>query len=273
MANHAIIAAAIKKLYALPATVLESRTIEDGWALPSHPYVLCNRQITKNTMPNTSLDTFDSVLLSNSHYRAYPAMLPYVGADYDSPFHPRLLILGESFYFPEESTIHKVPDEWYASNQSHLTDDEVSYIHCRGLVECNWDAAGHKMYREINASLRELNYPTPDRPISHACFTNTFLRPASISGQSFMHCCTNRDIYLSLEVLSSVLSTLSPHQVIFASKYGWDSVGVSLAKQFPNMIFDFVSHPADPFHWNVQAYPHGRNKFMSLLKRWAGQKT
>ena len=37
MANHVIIVAEIKKSYALLATELVSRSITDGWALPSHP--------------------------------------------------------------------------------------------------------------------------------------------------------------------------------------------------------------------------------------------
>lgn len=68
-------------------------------------------------------------------------MMPYIGADYISALHSKLLILGESFYLPKESTIHLDPVAWYSSNQGLLAitenecEDEVKWINCRELLE------------------------------------------------------------------------------------------------------------------------------------------
>jgi len=196
-------------------------------------------------------------------------MLPFVGGDYASAGHSKLLILGESFYFPEESTVHKDSGGWYSANQGSLTEDEIVYINCRELVECDWSSPGHRMYRELNSCLAELDLPSLDRPISHICYTNAFLRPASETGESFAGCCVDQDVAVSLDVLTKVVAALAPDSVIFASKYAWDVVGWRLAEQVSATRFDFVSHPADPHHWNVKSYEHGREKFIALLKGWA----
>ena len=220
-------------------------------------------------MPNPSSNSFDTLLKEITHYQFFPAMLPFVGKDYVSANHSKLLIFGESFYFPEESTLHKDPSKWYSTNQDSLTEEEVEYINCRGLLECDWGSPGHKMYRELNSCLTELNLPSLDRPVSHVCFTNTFMRPARDSGGSFRHCCAERDVVASIDILTRVISTLSPDLVIFTSKYAWDAVGWRVAGQVSATTFDFVSHPADPFHWNVKSYEQGREKFRSLLRKWA----
>lgn len=224
-------------------------------------------------MPNQSSTAFDAKLKDIPHYKAFPAMLPFVGRDYSCSTHPKLLLLGESFYFPEDSTIHKDPVSWYSTNQSALNEEEVLYIDCRGLLECDWGSPGHKMYREINNCLEELGLPSQDRPVSHICYTNTFLRPAHESGASFKYCCVDQDIQVSIDVLTRVISALSPAIVIFASKYAWDAVGCRLAGQFTGLTFEFVSHPTDPFHWNVESYDHGRAKFLALLNRWTTKPT
>lgn len=217
---------------------------------------------------NPSSRAFDHSLNAIPHYKAFPVMLPFVGVDYVSPQHSKLLILGESFYFPEESTCHKDANRWYATNQATLNDEELLYINCRGLLECEWGSPGHKMYREINRCLGEFDLRSQDRPVSHICYTNTFLRPAHDSGGSFKHCCVEKDILESITVLTKVIAALAPDIVIFASKFSWDSVGWRVAQEVPNPAFHFVSHPTDSFHWNVESYEHGKPKFVSLLKKW-----
>ncbi len=222
-------------------------------------------------MPNPSSNSFDSSLKEISHYQSFPAMLPFVGEDYVSANHSKLLIIGESFYFPEESTLHKDPSRWYSTNQDSLTVEEVEYLNCRGLLECDWSSPGHKMYRELNSCLAELVLPSLNRPVSHICFTNTFLRPARDSGGSFKHCCVDQDVNVSIDSLTKVIAALAPELVIFTSKYAWDVSGWRVAKQVSGTAFDFVSHPTDPYHWNVDSYEHGRKKFISLLSRWTAK--
>ena len=218
-------------------------------------------------MRNPSQKKFDAELEQLAHYRAFPVMLPYVGGEYAAETHRKLLVLGESFYFPDDSTIHLDASHWYGSEQSRLDPEEQEYINCRKLLECDWGSPGHKMYRELNGCLASLGLPHPDRPISNIAFTNAFMRPASVPGGSFRHCCTALDGERSKETIGGVVRILEPDIVIFASKFSWDVLGGWLAGSSACKKIDFVSHPADPFYWNRKNYSHGRKKFLGLLAK------
>lgn len=219
-------------------------------------------------MANPSTNTFDAELLQIGHFQSIPTMLPYVGGDYLSASHGKLLLIGESFYFPEESTIHLDAEHWYSLTEDSLNGDELQYIDCRGLLECPWDAAGHAMYREINRCLDEHRLSFEERAISHIAFANAFFRPASKSGESISHCSTALDHGKSREITKAMIRVLKPDLVIYVSKFAWDSNGRFLAEAMPDVSFEFTSHPADPRHWNVASYAHGRSKFMSILEKF-----
>jgi hypothetical protein len=217
---------------------------------------------------NPSSTNFDSMLKDIPHYKLYPAMMPFVGENYISHNHSKLLLLGESFYFPEDSVTHLNPSLWYSGDQSCLTEGEIEYMHCRNLLECEWKSAGHKMYRELSGCLGELGLEFRDRAVSLVSYTNTFMRPARDSGGSFMHCCSQQDVETSVETLAGIIQVLKPDMVVFTSVYAWNIVGKTLAGRVDGVLMDFVSHPTDPFHWNVESYPNGRKKFISLLQNW-----
>ncbi len=195
-------------------------------------------------------------------------MLPYVGGNYLSPSHGKLLLIGESFYFPEESTIHLDAEHWYSLTKDSLNREELQHIDCRGLLECPWSESGQEMYREINRCLCEQGLTYEERPISHVAFTNAFFRPASASGGSIRDCGEAIDHAKSREITAAMIRALRPDLVVYVSKYAWDSNGCFLAKDMPEFAFEFTSHPADPRHWNVASYAHGRSKFMSVLEKF-----
>jgi len=148
---------------------------------------------------NGSSTAFDGVLMEIPHFKSFPAMLPFVGQDYLSSSHPKLLICAESFYFPEDSVLHKDSAKWYSINQHDLDEEEeVGYIHCRNLLECAWVHPGHAIYRELNRCLEEIELPDSDRAISHIAFMNTFFRPAAHEGESFQKCCVPEDFGVSI---------------------------------------------------------------------------
>jgi len=202
-------------------------------------------------------------------------MLPYVGGDYLSPSHGKLLLIGESFYFPDESTIHLDAERWYSLAQDSLNSDELRYIDCRQLLECPWNYAGHAMYREINRCLDEHGLKYDERAISHVAFTNAFFRPATVPGGSIRDCGEAIDHGKSREITAAMIRVLQPDLVIYVSKFAWDSNGRFLAADMPEFSFEFTSHPANPRHWNVASYAHGRPKFMSILEKFfsAGAET
>lgn len=193
-------------------------------------------------------------------------MLPYVGPDYESPTHVRMLLVGESNYFPKSSLVHKESRSWYEKSQADITPEEEAYINCRGLLECDWKAPGHKIYRELNACLALLELPCTDRPVSHVAYMNAFQRPAAVPGSTFKHCCTDIDVEIGLETLKSTVAIIDAEVVVFVSKYAWDKIGKRVRNEQVSGYYDYVSHPADPFHWNVPSYKHGKSKFVDLLR-------
>ena len=218
-------------------------------------------------MANKSSTAFDGELLVIPHYSQYPAMLPFVGPDYVSLEHTRLLLIAESNYLPKTSTIHADPTCWYSSRQSALTSEEIDHINCRGLLQCAWDAYGHRIYSRLNDCIGAFALQDTGRPISNIAFMNAFQRPA-VSGQSFKGCCCDDDVNVSMSVITSVINVITPDMVIFVSKYAWDKVGRRIEsntkKRLPSVFFDSVCHPSGLFaSWEK---PDGKRKFMDLLR-------
>ena len=69
-----------------------------------------------------------SQLTKIQHYQNYPEMIPYVGNQYDSLEHKKLLLIGESHFFPNDSTYHLNASEWYKGNHSNLNSEEKKWI-------------------------------------------------------------------------------------------------------------------------------------------------
>jgi hypothetical protein len=49
---------------------------------------------------------YDSRFLSIPFYKTHPYMMPFVGRDYESSKHKKILFVGESFYLPQGATVH-----------------------------------------------------------------------------------------------------------------------------------------------------------------------
>jgi hypothetical protein len=220
-------------------------------------------------MSKASSITYGGSLMAIPHYRSFPAMVPFVSEDYDSNYHSKLLIIGEGFYFPKKSSIHSNARQWYATTESLLSQEEVKHINCQGLLRGQWDQPGHRMYRELNGCIAEfLNMPTAVRPIGHVAYTNAFMRPSTQRGGSFKNCCESFDVEVSINVLSQVIRVLAPGLVFITSKFAWERIGRDVEASARGIEFHFTAHPTAHFYWRRQSYEHGRNKFLSLLKKW-----
>ena len=215
---------------------------------------------------DNSSEYFDTLLNQHSHFQRFPKMRPFVGENYIDDSHKKLLLLGESGYFPPNSIIHKDAVSWYENNEKNLTDEECDYYNWRNLVGKAWINNGHEMYRSINRSLKEVLTTNADRAVSHIAYTNSFYRPAEEPGESIKHFCSPLDIEKSLDITSHVIQSLAPDIVVFVTKYSWDNVGWRIAEQFPNIQFEFTAHPADRRWWNRANYEHGKDKFISILE-------
>lgn len=205
---------------------------------------------------------FDIDLNQVTHFKQYPLMRPYVGNNYSSKKN-KILLIAESFYLPNECKLNKESQRWYEGNESMLSDYEKPWINCRGLIECEWESAGHFIYRELNRVLQEVS----GEGFSSVSFMNAFQRPACEEGHSFKDDCEEVDEQYAVETINVVQNILKPDVVIFVAKYPWDRLGSRVKKEGVANQYSFVCHPCTGGrYWHKQSYPHGRSKFVEILK-------
>lgn len=209
-----------------------------------------------------SSQQYDYQLDSIDHYRRFPIMRPFVG-DAFATRKVKLLLIAESFYLPNQCMLHKDASVWYNSDESGLTASEKQWVHCRNLIECDWSAAGHFIYSELDRCLNE----SAGIGFESMAFMNAFQRPSCKEGESFKHFCTDLDIEKSVDVIKAVLEVLKPDQVIFVAKYPWDVLGKALVSKELVKKYDFVCHPATGGrYWHNAQYQHGRQKFLEIMR-------
>ncbi len=213
------------------------------------------------------LNAIRNKLADIDHFKKYPSMIPFIGDNYISSDHSKLLLIAESYYLPNTETLHHDPQQWYQSNQDDLQDDEwIAWIDCNGLLKCNWDKPGHYIYRELNSSIQSLDFKKKKRPIEEVAYTNFFFRPSESEGESFKKYCTPLDISMSNKIIEKIVQIMNPDLIIFVSKYSWDKGGSELKSKYPEKKISFVCHPTTGGrYWYRKDYPHNKSKFINLL--------
>jgi len=210
---------------------------------------------------------FDEDLRTIEHYLRFPAMKPYIGENYGKNGYPRILLIGESNYLPKKSEIHKDAKLWYEADQSQLVNEEVNWVHCRQLLECDWKSHGHKIYRELESNLKKhfKNYNN-QRAMTNVAYINGFQRPSPETGESINKFLKPIDYKISSDVLSRVVKIIDPDIIIFVSKLAWDRLRWKLNID-KKVKIDFTCHPGTGgLYWHNKNYMHGRKKFNDLLK-------
>ena len=210
-------------------------------------------------------------------YQRFPMMIPFIGDYYISDKHKKLLLVGESFYFPDKSTIHLDAEKWYQASEKDLSvvegengkkEEEKEWINCKDLLENNKWKKGHKMYIELNNTIGKMKLTFDARPIDEIAFTNFFVRPA-IKGKSIKNYKNKSDVEIDKQkankVLESVLQILNPDVLIFVSKYAFECVDKNIWNKFANMKVNYFKHPCSPC-WNCNDSSRGKNAFLKMLK-------
>lgn len=163
-------------------------------------------------MSNTA---YDSRFLSIPFYRSHPYMMPFVGDAYDSPKHKKLLLIGESHYMLEGSTVHHDVNAWY-NGTLELTESEQDWCNTRGTRE--WKSG--RFGKEIDRCLK-LVCPDVESGWQQVASYNYFLRPAddrqSIEDLWMAHDGESLDREQAIRNLISVLEILRPNLVVFLS--------------------------------------------------------
>ena len=202
---------------------------------------------------------YDSSFLSLPFYSSHSYMLPFVGDDYDSPKHKKLLLVGESHYVPEGSTVHHNANAWY-NGIPVLNQEEQDWCNTRGTREWKSGRFGKEVDRCLNLVL-----PTGENGWQQVASLNYFLRPADDrqSIEDLWNSCGGKDLdrEFAIKNFIRVLEILKPDLIVFlSSKVCACAEGEDFPKYFGGNLWDwtkshgiedyiYTMHPSSP-HWN-----------------------
>ena len=161
-------------------------------------------------------------------HRKYPRIIPYVGSKYEEK---RLLLILESHYLPDGSTIHLDPKKWYESDESLLNEEEKSWIHTEDIMKTHPHdlTLNHKAIRKVFCAIRDTKlFSDLDKedPFPYFALMNYFVRPAKC-GQGMKPSyrikeIREHDVEPANERLEAVVEILNPKGVIFLSCFAYD---------------------------------------------------
>jgi len=207
------------------------------------------------------MNYMDSRLADIEIYKKYPAMTPFVGSEYSIG---GILLLGESFYLPNDCAQNKSDHAWYDGNQSTIKDYEIPWIDCRGLILSQWRSPGHFLYRETDRCLKDAGMNNLDNAFGNVAFMNSFLRPSPKEGDSIKNYATSLDCDVALDTIVKVLGIIRPRIALFMSVFSFNVVGRRIHDK--DVIIDHTCHPATGGrYWRKKSYNNGREKFLKII--------
>lgn len=229
-------------------------------------------------MPTTS---FDPQFLSQQNFPFYvnhPYMLPFVGNNYVSPNHKKLLLVGESHYMPKNSTVHHDINGWY-NGAPILTVNEQGYCNTRSTRIYK---SGH-LGKEIERNL-QLIHPVCGNAWEEVAFINYFMRPTdNLQGiEIFWESSPPSDeIYdreFAIHNFIKVVDVLKPDIMVLLSKLICDCVEESDSRKPSFLNFKFwdwsnprgieyiyTNHPSCS-HWNRPMKKYSKAKGLTSQK-------
>jgi hypothetical protein len=193
---------------------------------------------------------------------------PFVGKNYGINNSRKIMLIAESHYLPPKSTISRDPENWYNSEQSDLTSEEIAWINTRNILKGNWKPKGHMIFRELNNRMSEFMNVEEFRAMTNIVFMNGFQRPAPETGDSIKNFCKPIDYEIGVKTINEVTRIVKPDLVIFVSKLSWDKLRRKMPKSGLETEYNFVCHPGTGGrYWHNKKYEHGLEKFKLLIEK------
>ena len=194
----------------------------------------------------------------NSHYKKYPVMKPWVGTNYVSDKHKKLLVLGESHYLPKGSIKSCDVDAWYSGSVDSLEAEEKGWIFTAEIIgkhmQENFPNSAHGIFRNTAKAVNTVGYQyaNPSEAMNDIAFMNFFQRPAEKTGDSIN--VGKKDVEVAICVLKDVIEILAPDIIVFVScKAAW--YGKSIVESL-NIPVAVTPHPTCRW-WNKQTKKYG----------------
>ena len=208
-------------------------------------------------------------------YTTHRYMLPFVGKNYESNRHKKLLLIGESFYVSEESTNpHHNVKEWYDGT---IDVGEIDQGYC--------DTTGTRLYKSgnfgkvVEDSIQSI-CPTKGNAWQEVAFINYFLRPADYKqniaklwkGSSKADRVIDRkealgnllkvidilkpDVFVMMSAFVCKKNAEHDYPIFYPSKPKkelWD-----WTKSYGVQDYIYVNHPSRPCCWNKAMNKYGK---------------
>ena len=185
-------------------------------------------------------------------------MRPFIGSNYEEAKQHgcALLVIGESHYLPEESTVHRNASSWYNGNHSLLNEKERGWINTPGVVDAAVSGEKSKAYIIFKASAQSINEFGPRFPnywnvFKYIVFYNYFLRPAD-TGESIKDIIVQQDESVAQDYFDYMVKTYAPNGIIFLSRYAFEHCSTSTIK-IPIAV---TPHPGC-YWWNKKSEKYG----------------
>ena len=185
-------------------------------------------------------------------YEKYPMMRPYAGRNFSSINTPSLLLIGESHYFPKDSSNHVEPQIWYSGIAEQLNEKETKWISTSDIIEKSREKGfknrSHSVWQKPFKIINEYgpNYSDFVQVADDIAFYNFFLRPAK-EGKSLK--VTPQDVSIANNTLLKNYQRLNPTCIIFLSKLAYKYFNVENSIDIPVKA---TPHPGCSW-WNRKA--------------------
>lgn len=190
-------------------------------------------------MSDTSFDNqFDNI----SFYQLHSYMRPFIGDNYESSEHKKLLIVGENHYMPPKSTNHHNVADWY--DQPKLSDDEKDY--CNTVSAC--ENLSNLFVQQIDPFLDKV-FEKSENAFQEVAFYNFYLRPADYKRnmKDLWKKAGGRkeDEKKALKVFPEIFKILRPDIVVFFGQTVWNCVNSYLHKEMCGGL-EYIAHCYSP---------------------------
>jgi len=212
----------------------------------------------------------------------YPEMKSFVGRNYVSNGHKKLLIVGESHYLPDYSTVHLDASKWYCGDSSLLDSDEKYWINTARLIE--WSTHeffikdGWAMFHQIHNVLKESGLKSKSLSghnefiFDEVAYMNYFKRPAN-KGNSLKEIFNPVDQEIAYQVFCDTVIKLKPDLLIIASRFVNEKVEEEKVWKFLEKMdcpYCHTPHPTSAWwnrHLNWKSFEGrtGKEQFIHFL--------
>lgn len=206
----------------------------------------------------------DKLLQRLDNLQKHNSFLPHIGEKYNS-MTPKILIVAESHYLPEEFNNIISVDDWYNNPKKvyeSLNNKAKSWINTKEVIKHyqkeKIKTGGLSIFNNLEKSFRTI-YKGIN--LFEVCaYINYFQRPAELKGETIK--VRPMDSEVALKNLLVLIDVIKPDKVIFVSSKAYDdfksNTTISVRNNLP--FIGSVPHPSASSWWNRPSKKYGLNE-------------